>query len=301
MNQRSGWATLTLLIFTAVRTQALTDAEKCEAAKNKIAGKYAFCRQKAEAKGIKSGSAPDYSQCDAKFGLKWGVAESNGGGMCPTNGDELPMQMCVTAHTERVAAALSGGTCQAGALPETGQTQCDQGDGTLGLCPGSPAAQDGALQPGVARAGTFVDNGDGTILDTVTGLMWEKLSDDGSIHDKDDPYQWSDAFTTKVAALNSGGGFAGHTDWRLPTVTEQLTIVNYGKTTFPALYDEFSNGCVPGCTVTTCSCESGFEQWSSTTSHRLPTAAWALGPNSGESRIYFKADLRRVRAARGGA
>ena len=27
-----------------------------------------------------------------------------------------------------------------------------------------------------------------------TGLMWEKLSDDGSIHDKDTTYIWDDAF-----------------------------------------------------------------------------------------------------------
>lgn len=51
------------------------------------------------------------------------------------------------------------------------------------------AGSDGDLELGVARG--FVDNGDGTITDTSTGLMWEKKSDDGSIHDKDDVYTWS--------------------------------------------------------------------------------------------------------------
>jgi hypothetical protein len=39
----------------------------------------------------------------------------------------------------------------------------------------------------------YVDNGDGTITDSKTGLMWEKLSDDGSIHDWDATYTWADA------------------------------------------------------------------------------------------------------------
>ena len=94
----------------------------------------------------------------------------------------------------------------------------------------------------------FVDNGDGTITDTQTGLMWEKKSDDGSIHDKDNRYTWSTgtnnpdgtAFTVFLAQLNDrcadgttdctavgdvaclgiGNGkcgFAGHRDWQLPS------------------------------------------------------------------------------------
>jgi hypothetical protein len=47
---------------------------------------------------------------------------------------------------------------------------------------------DGDLQKGTARS--YTDNGDGTITDNVTGLMWEKKSDDGGIHDKDNMYTW---------------------------------------------------------------------------------------------------------------
>ena len=49
--------------------------------------------------------------------------------------------------------------------------------------------------------------------------MWEKKSDDGSIHDKDNTYTWGmtsspytmngTMVTTFLAALNGGGGFAG--------------------------------------------------------------------------------------------
>jgi hypothetical protein len=38
------------------------------------------------------------------------------------------------------------------------------------------------VQAGIPRS--YTDNGDGTITDNVTGLMWEKLSDDASVHDQ---------------------------------------------------------------------------------------------------------------------
>ena len=46
---------------------ALTAADKCEAGKLKVAGKYDLCRLKAEAKGVQEGRPPDYTKCDAKF------------------------------------------------------------------------------------------------------------------------------------------------------------------------------------------------------------------------------------------
>ena len=49
---------------------AVSPADKCEAAKLKTAGKYGFCRLKAEAKAAQTGDAPDYSKCDANFNPK---------------------------------------------------------------------------------------------------------------------------------------------------------------------------------------------------------------------------------------
>ncbi len=34
----------------------------------------------------------------------------------------------------------------------------------------------------------FVDNSDGTVLDNLTGLQWEKKTDDSSVHDLDNEY-----------------------------------------------------------------------------------------------------------------
>jgi Protein of unknown function (DUF1566) len=160
-----------------------------------------------------------------------------------------------------------------GALLETGQSGCWDTGGAPIPCAGT--GQDGELRKGVARA--YADNGDGTITDTTTGLVWEKLSDDGSIHDKDDLYSWTAAVTTKVAALNATG-FAGHVDWRLPNVNELESLIHYGAAG-PALSSAFDAGCAPGCTVLTCSCMH-FTSWSSSTFAGDSGKAW---------RVYFQA------------
>jgi len=37
----------------------------------------------------------------------------------------------------------------------------------------------------------YADNGDGTFADRLTSLVWEKKTDDGGIHDKDNLYTWT--------------------------------------------------------------------------------------------------------------
>ncbi|RMF07982.1 MAG: DUF1566 domain-containing protein [Candidatus Neomarinimicrobiota bacterium] len=60
----------------------------------------------------------------------------------------------------------------------------------------------------------YVDNGDGTITDQATGLMWSQM-DFG-------PVDWPDAL-----ALADSVNLAGYTDWRLPNVKELQSIVDY--------------------------------------------------------------------------
>ncbi len=74
---------------------------------------------------------------------------------------------------------------------------------------------------------SYTDNGDGTVTDNVTGLMWVKTPDmdnDGDI-DYDDKMSYTEAM-----AAASTFNLAGYTDWRLPTIKEMYSLkMFYGE------------------------------------------------------------------------
>jgi hypothetical protein len=68
----------------------------------------------------------------------------------------------------------------------------------------------------------YSDNGDGTITDIVTGLMWQKTTDhnaDGNI-DYDDKMSHSEALAN-AENCNTGG----YNDWRLPNIKELYSLI----------------------------------------------------------------------------
>jgi hypothetical protein len=95
----------------------------------------------------------------------------------------------------------------------------------------------------------YFDNGDGTVTDNVTGLMWEQKTDDGGPRDKDNKYTWKDALAYCENLL-----LGGHNDWRMPTPKELERLVDVGKSS-PAIdttyFPNTSNGLY--WTGTTCS------------------------------------------------
>ena len=69
---------------------------------------------------------------------------------------------------------------------------------------------------------SYQNNGDGTVTDLVTGLMWQKSPDmdgDGDI-DYDDKMSYNEAVAAAVDF-----DLAGYTDWRLPSIREMYSLI----------------------------------------------------------------------------
>jgi hypothetical protein len=182
-------------------------------------------------------------------------------------------------------------------LLATGQTQCAQADSTMGTCPGALPGDDGEVRAGQPRR--YTDNGDGTITDHATGLMWEKLGDDDSVNDKDHIYSVYQITMNKVGRLNRGQ-FAGYDDWRAPNRRELESLVDAGRSS-PAIDPIFNHDCTPGCSEVECSCTSLDEGYASVTiSHAPPGQAEYWGVQFGDGTVNVDSPARHVRAVRGG-
>ena len=69
------------------------------------------------------------------------------------------------------------------------------------------------LKTAMKLNGKFIDNGDGTVTDKITGLMWQQA--EGGVMD------WNGAMAyPKRLALG------GHSDWRLPSAAEMRSILD---------------------------------------------------------------------------
>ncbi|MEW5816569.1 MAG: DUF1566 domain-containing protein, partial [Spirochaetota bacterium] len=159
-----------------------------------------------------------------------------------------------------------------GGLPKTGQSMIYQ--------PGD----DGSYQMGYPIGGgqRFIDNGDGTVIDLVTGLMWIKDPTQAGLGS---PMYWYDAIN---ACENLD--FAGHDDWRLPNINELMSIVDHSR--YNPAFDTFYFTPFP---------DTWTPYWSSTTNASWIDGAWALYPYDGYKTTWGKPwDMCYIRPVRGG-
>ena len=104
-------------------------------------------------------------------------------------------------------------TALAWPIPDTGQTKCYDNKKEI-PCPkpGEPFyGQDGnyTINPMSytkldERGRELPDSASEWVMvrDNVTGLIWEVKTDDGSVHDKDNKYNWEDAQSDFISRLN---------------------------------------------------------------------------------------------------
>ena len=103
----------------------------------------------------------------------------------------------------------------------------DDSDGRLGFSYTKLDASGGGLLAGSTALWSCVK-------DNLTGLTWEVKTADGGLRDMNKTYtnygdnSVGDA-STFVTMVNAAG-LCGYRDWRLPTIEELQTIVNYGGT-----------------------------------------------------------------------
>jgi hypothetical protein len=170
-------------------------------------------------------------------------------------------------------------------LPQTGQTSCYDTAGATIACSGT--GQSGELQSGLPwPVQRFIDNGNGTVTDSLTGLIWLKNANCFG----------GQAWTTAIASANalasgkcglSDGSAAGQ--WRLPNVMELRSLVNEQQANSAAWLNTqgFSN-------------VQAYNYWSSSTYASYTDVAWYVSMSNGNVYNGNKTDIYYVWPVRGG-
>lgn len=177
----------------------------------------------------------------------------------------------LTAYDKFIEQALKYGFSLYG-IPKTGQVVSYQD------------FDDGYFQAGYPKSGAkYIDNGDGTISDKSTGLMWPKDGNGAGC--------WSGLRRNWSEVLNWANTltFAGHSDWRIPNVSELFCLT---KQNFPQGAPFIDTDFFTNCKSST--------YWSSTTSVEYTNYALVVYFDLCVVRTYLKTEDRYVRAVRGG-
>jgi Protein of unknown function (DUF1566) len=155
-----------------------------------------------------------------------GAADSGADAQACTDTCEAGANQCLTS-TSLQSCAMQANGCFATTTQDCSATQ--GGEDETYVCERGPKPP-GCFDPGWAEwpmpnnqfdvsmmapnPASFTNNNDGTVTDNVTGLMWQSAPSSST-------YQ-------RAAAITYCGGLSlgGHTDWRVPSIIELLSLVD---------------------------------------------------------------------------
>jgi pimeloyl-ACP methyl ester carboxylesterase len=162
-------------------------------------------------------------------------------------------------------------------LPDSDQRKCYRDVSPYDEIPCAGTGQDGAYS---INPLSYTDNGDGTVTDNNTDLVWQKL-DDGKT------YNWYQATGTYDAASNPTNVDACGSFGRLPSKKELMSIVDYAiPYPGPAIHPVFSSA-------------RASYYWASTLGADPPNGAYCVRFDDGGVFNYNQADAHYVRCVRG--
>ena len=95
---------------------------------------------------------------------------------------------------------------------DTGQNDCYDNQTRI-ACPGAGRSYYGQDAQYEGNQATYRDNGDGTVTDLVTGLMWQK--------------GFTRSGFSEAEELAEKATTGGHTDWRVPTIKELYSLIDF--------------------------------------------------------------------------
>ena len=185
---------------------------------------------------------------------------------------------CASFLVLSVLAATPGPPLLAYTLPDTGQTKCYDNSKEIPCpSPGERFYGQDAQYRGAQLS--YRDNGDGTVTDLNTGLMWQQGDDQNN-----QTRTWQQAIAYCEAL-----SLANHSDWRLPTVEELTSLTSIGRIN-PSIDTQYFP-----------QCRSDY-YWSSSTYVNYPDSAWGVNFHYGYVYAYYKPyNYYYVRCVRGGA
>lgn len=239
-------------------------------------------------------------------------------------GDSASAAMCGDADGSGTITVTDGVAAlkTAVALDDCSLDLCDvDGSGAVTVTDGVNILRAAAGLPTVLACARWIDNLDGTVTDSKTGLQWELKSsalgsgpDPNEPHDVDNLYHWCsdptdvatcDAFghpsdggslAAFLARLNTPPCFARHCDWRLPTVARDGDAAE-----LESIVDVSAPGCGAGgaCIAPALGpAATGIGNWSATSLGDAPFFAWSVSFANGEVGVMLKIGDAPVRAVR---